>query len=59
MTPQEEGKQRQQERLRRAQELMADVKVGLNDLAVKIPALKRDVKSLETALEAELAARAK
>ncbi|MBC7893000.1 MAG: hypothetical protein H7Y12_12355 [Sphingobacteriaceae bacterium] len=59
MNPNEEGKQRQQERLRRAQELMANVKSGLNDLAVKIPALKRDVKSLKTALEAELAAKAK
>ena len=58
MTP-EEGKHRQPERLRQAQEIMVNLKAGLNELAVSVPALKRDVKNLKTALEAELAMKAK
>jgi len=56
MTPEE--KSQREERHRQAQELISKVKEGLNDLAVKVPALKRDVKKLKTALEAELAAKA-
>lgn len=53
-----EEKSQREERHRQAQELLTKVKEGLNDLAVKVPALKRDVKKLKTALEAELAAKA-
>lgn len=38
---------------------MVNLKAGLNELAVSVPALKRDVKNLKTALEAELAMKAK
>ena len=55
MTPEE--KSQREERHRQAQELLAKAKEGLNDLAVKVPALKRDVQKLKNALEAELAAK--